>query len=353
MLYLIFSERYREAPLLNMPPEYNIYLRAKLFLELLKSLNIINKIKLVEPRKATYKELNLFHTKSYIDRVKSHYRKDFNSFLHVVGGAITACDTVIDHEPRIVWDLGLSDHHAERDNFGIVFPFNSVGTAIEYLIRKKNVRKLALVNIEAHHAGVLMNSYLTHNNVIILDIHSEPMHSWRFGVVKPKPNMKFLNKSIKKTKAELILTPATGDDVFTIAIRNLLTTIKQVHNPEVLVLQLGTDLYMSDPMSSTNITSKSYRTLGNIIANLFNRVIILSAGGFDYASIIRAWIAFLEGLLGIEPIQRTPPRFREIFKSSVGVDFPEELHLNPTKNSSKEIERINTLIEDIIYDMRT
>jgi len=351
VISIIFAERYREVPLKNIPSNY-IYVRAKLFLELLKSLNLIDKVKLVEPRRATYEELNLFHSKSYINKVKSHYHGRFNNFLDVIGGAITACDAVINHKTKIAWDLGLSDHHAERGDFGVVFPFNCAGTAIEYLIREKNVKKIALINIEAHHAGVLMKSFINYNNVVILDIHSETMHSWRFGIMKPRLNLKSLSKSVRRTKIELELMPATGDDVFIIAIRNLLTTIKQIHNPEVVVLQLGSDLHMSDPMSATNITSKSYRTLGNIITDLFNKVIVLSAGGFDYIAMIRAWIAFLEGLLGIKPIQITPPKFREFFMSLVGAEFPTELHLNPTKDSSRDIEHINSLLENIIYEVK-
>ncbi|MCK5721831.1 MAG: acetoin utilization protein AcuC, partial [Gammaproteobacteria bacterium] len=116
------------------------------------------------PQQATVKQLALFHTQDYIDKVKTLSEKCegyldcgdtpaikgiYESARTVVGTTLKAIDLVMNDTCCFAFSPIAGLHHATRNSAAGFCVFNDCGIAIEYLRKEYNVQRIAYVDIDA------------------------------------------------------------------------------------------------------------------------------------------------------------------------------------------------------------
>src|SRR5262249_49478506 len=122
----------------------------------------------VPARKASEREILLVHDREYLDQVARTAEtsgvyldgdtfaspKSYEIALLAAGGLLEAVDRVwtgeLDHAFAMVRPPG---HHAERQYAMGFCIFNNVGVAAEYLIRKRGLKRVAIVDFDVHHGN--------------------------------------------------------------------------------------------------------------------------------------------------------------------------------------------------------
>ena len=124
------------------------------------------RVSIATPVMCAESDLTLFHTSEYVARVRAQ-SKDGLGFLDygdtpafvgvyeaaatVVGSVLDASEAILSGRCRRAFVPIAGLHHARRDMAGGFCVFNDLGVLIESLRARHGIRRIAYVDIDAHH----------------------------------------------------------------------------------------------------------------------------------------------------------------------------------------------------------
>lgn len=275
----------------------------------LQSENIPNVV-VEEPALANEGDALSFHEKEYVDLVKvssKHggmlldrgdtpaFKGVFEASLYIVGSTLAALDYVvagkdtqgrkIDHAFNPIGGL----HHARRDIAGGFCVFNDIGVAILAARKKHGIKRIAYVDIDAHHGDGVFYEFEDDPLLFFADIHEDGRHLY--------PGTGFAFETGKGaaagTKINLPLEPGAEDDEFINAFARVEQFVDDV-KPELIILQCGADGLAGDPITHLQYTQGAHTYAANILHRLAHkhcngRIIALGGGGYNRENIGNAW----------------------------------------------------------------
>jgi acetoin utilization protein AcuC len=137
---------------------------------------------------ASRDELELFHTSEYLDRV-SALCATASGFLDggdtparagidtaaaaVVGASVYAIDRIMAGEFRQAFVPIAGLHHARRSRAAGFCVFNDCGVAIELLRERYGLKRIAYVDIDAHHGDGVFYSFESDPDLAFADVHED------------------------------------------------------------------------------------------------------------------------------------------------------------------------------------
>lgn len=273
------------------------------------------KVLLSKPQQATEKQLALFHTKDYINKVKTLSEKGegyldygdtpaikgiYKSACTVVGTTLKAIDLVMKGDCHFAFTPIAGLHHATRSSAAGFCVFNDCGIAIEYLREQYNIQRIAYVDIDAHHGDGVFYSFEEDPNLCIVDFHQDGASLY--------PGTGFINETGKGqavgTKLNIPLPPNSTDKMAKALWKNAENFIDKF-KPEFILLQCGADSLAGDPITQLNLTSEFHAYVTSRLVLLANkycegRFLALGGGGYNLDNIKVAWNDVIEGLIIID-----------------------------------------------------
>ncbi|MFQ6075203.1 MAG: hypothetical protein ACE5Z5_03570 [Candidatus Bathyarchaeia archaeon] len=142
--------------------------RVKYTLDLIKEFKLLNgKARLYSPKAASEEDLRSVHSPEYVNTVKRMSavgrgfldsgdtpatKGIFEAACSVVGGSILGADLIMKGEVRHAFNPGGGHHHAKRDGASGFSVFNDIAIAVRRLQRRYGVRRVAIIDIDGHHA---------------------------------------------------------------------------------------------------------------------------------------------------------------------------------------------------------
>lgn len=267
------------------------------------------RIEYARPRRATVDELALFHSPEYIDfiAIKSEegsgfldggdtpaFPGVFDIASDVVGTTLAAVDAVMrgDTPRAFVPIAGL--HHAGRDHAAGFCVFNDCGVAIEYLRKKHGLKRIAYVDIDAHHGDGVFYAFEQDPEILIADIHEDGRFLYP-GTGRADETGKGIAVG---TKLNLPLAPGAGDDEFLSAWASVEKYIDE-GRPEFIILQAGADSLEGDPITHLCLTEESHALAATRLRHLADkhcqgRLVGTGGGGYNRRNLARAWTRVVE-----------------------------------------------------------
>ena len=264
------------------------------------------------PVQASDAELLRFHTHEYIKRVKFQSRTgigyldggDTPAFPGVYEAAATVVGTTLDavaHSvsgaaPRAFVPIaGL--HHARRDMAAGFCVFNDIGCAIETLRAVHGIRRIAYVDIDAHHGDGVYYAFAGDPELIFADLH-EDGHFLYPGT--GDANETGTGAAIG-TKVNIPMPPGADDTAF-LNVWPRVEEFVRAGRPEIILLQAGADSINGDPITHLRYTPAAHVHAARRLRTLADercggRIIAMGGGGYNRANIAAAWCAVVEALL--------------------------------------------------------
>lgn len=267
------------------------------------------------PRQALEEHIKLFHTQEYIDKVKKlsalgegyldagdtpAIKKIYENTLTVVGTTLKAVDHIMKEDCTHAFTPIAGLHHARRNHAAGFCVFNDCGIAIEYLRTKYHVKRIAYVDIDAHHGDGVFYEFEDDPNLCFIDFHQDGATLY--------PGTGFINETGKGdaigTKLNIPLPPnSTDKTVF--ALWNTAEDFIEKFKPEFILLQCGADSLDGDPITQLKLSSEFHAYVASQLAVLTNkncegRLLAMGGGGYNLDNIKTAWNDVIESLLKIE-----------------------------------------------------
>lgn len=282
--------------------------------ELLKR-NLDKSLDILQPVKASRDLIELFHTSDYIEKVQD-YSKLGNGYLddgdtpsfvgmfeaasNVAGSVTDAIDRIMAKQFRRAFSPIAGLHHARRHVAAGFCVFNDCGIAIEYLRAQYGIKRVAYIDIDAHHGDGVFYSFEEDPDLLFADIHQDGLTLY--------PGTGFAEETGKGaavgTKLNLPVPPFADDSVFQ-AVWPKIETYLEENEPEFILLQCGADSIKGDPITNMAFSPASHAYAAKRLCAIADRycegkILAMGGGGYNHDNIARAWTAVVDSMINAD-----------------------------------------------------
>jgi len=264
------------------------------------------------PRAATRRELESFHTPQYVDLVKERsvsgqgyldagdtpaWKGVYEAASCVVGATLNAVEAVMEGTARRAFIPIAGLHHAARGSAAGFCVFNDCGVAIEQLRSKYGLRRIAYVDIDAHHGDGVFYGFESDPDLLFADLHEDGRYLYP-GTGRGDETG---SGAAHGTKLNIPLPPGSADEAFH-AVWPRVEEYVTAGRPEFILLQCGADSVAGDPLThmafSEAVHAHAATRLCAIADQLgHGRVVAMGGGGYNRRNLARAWSAVVQALV--------------------------------------------------------
>jgi acetoin utilization protein AcuC len=180
-------------------------------------------------------------------------------------------------------------HHAARDKTSGFCVFNDIGVLVEDLRRRHGIKRIAYVDIDAHHGDGVYYGFASDPDLIFVDIHEDGRflfpgtgHREEVGIGPGEG-----------AKLNIPMHPGDGDEEFLAAWEEC-EAFLEAARPEFYILVAGADSLAGDPLTHLQYSENAHGTAARAICRLADahaqgRVLGLGAGGYNRRNVGAAW----------------------------------------------------------------
>ncbi len=279
---------------------------------------------------ATEDDLARFHTRDYIARVRAQSRTGegyldcgeaadatslsrgprlipvgdtpafpgvYEAAGHVVGAVLDATAAMLDGKCRRAFVPIAGLHHARRDSAAGFCVFNDMGVAIETLRAVHSIKRIAYVDIDAHHGDGVFYAFEDDPELIFADIHEDG----RFLYPGTGHVTETGKGAAQGTKLNIPLPPEAGDTEFFTAWDKVEAFVR-AGRPEFILLQAGADSMSDDPITHLRYSAAAHAHAARRLCALADeccqgRLLATGGGGYNRANLAAAWCAVVKTMV--------------------------------------------------------
>lgn len=282
------------------------------FMRELSAAGLRDRLQHLEPVAATREELSVFHTPEYLDLVVQRsatgqgfldagdtpaFRGVYEAASNVVGATLVAVEAVVSGRARrgFVPIAGL--HHAARHTAAGFCVFNDIGVAIELLRSRWGLRRIAYVDIDAHHGDGVFYAFEGDPELIFADIHEDGRTLYPGTGASDETG----KGEARGTKLNLPLPAGATDVEFRVAWERIEAFLAE-HPPEFILFQCGADSLEGDPITHLRWSEEAHAHAATRLAALAEqycsgRIVGLGGGGYNRRNLARAWTRVVQAFV--------------------------------------------------------
>ncbi|MCL2522031.1 MAG: class II histone deacetylase [Erysipelotrichales bacterium] len=282
---------------------------------LLEKSELMAQLEQIKPIAATEAQLELFHTKRHIENVKHLSETEggdcgdsaivspgsYEIAKLAAGGAITAVKSIIEKE---AFDTAYvltrpPGHHAESDR-GLGFCiFNNVVIAAKYAQKELGIKKILIIDWDAHHGNGTEDAFYDNNTVLFISLHQDNLEP--IGRGKKEDQGKNQGKGFT---INIPLLPASGDAVYKYAFEQIIIPAADKFKPELVLVSAGQDASIFDPLARMMLSADGYREMTRLTKKIADkyangRMVCLHEGGYCPVYVPFCSLAIIEEMSGI------------------------------------------------------
>ena len=337
---LVWDERFREY---NLGPDHPFTeqsraLAVRLFDQIVPP-GTANVRRHAEIEPASRSLLELFHRREYLHFVESASAFDEPTLLdagdtpgypgcypaaaRIVAGADRGLSLTLE-EGRPAFHPAGGLHHAHPDRASGFCIFNDVAVAIGRAVREG--RRVAYLDIDAHHGDGVMYGFYDSGRVLDIDFHQDGRTLFPGTGFPPETG----RGDGAGLKVNLPLPPGAGDRALLSLFHRVVPSMLRSFRPDVIVLQHGVDGHVGDSLAQLQYTPGAYAAVDQAVVELAREVahshlLVTGGGGYRPENVSRV-LARTGLILAGEPVPaettELPAAWREEFTQLVGEPAP-------------------------------
>jgi acetoin utilization protein AcuC len=264
-----------------------------------------------EPVAGNLEQAALFHSEDYLRHVERMSLQGsgfldqgdtpaipgiLEKALVVVGTTLAATDAIVAGKTRRAFVPIAGLHHAARIAAAGFCVLNDCGIAIEHLRHRHGIKRVAYVDIDAHHGDGVFYGFEDDPEVIFADIHEDG----RFLYPGSGAACETGKGAAVGRKLNLPMPPGASDEQFMDAWQRVEDFLHEMQ-PEFIILQAGADSLGGDPITHLQFTAAAHgHAAGRLaeIADLYaeGRLLATGGGGYNRDNLGRAWTAVVTAM---------------------------------------------------------
>jgi acetoin utilization protein AcuC len=270
-------------------------------------------VELLSPVRGTEEDLLLFHTEEFVDRIKNAsdtgeglldggdtpaFKGMFEASLYPVGNSLNGLRMIMKGEVEHFFNPVGGLHHAGPEAARGFCVFNDAAIAILAAINHLGLKRVAYVDIDAHHGDGVYYRFESDPRVAIGDIHEDG----RFLYPGTGAETESGSGSGAGTKMNMPLPPGSGDKEFFRAFDRIDDFVRRI-KPEMIFFQCGADGLAGDPITDLRYTAEAHAYASKKLHALAHdvcegRILAMGGGGYNPSNVSAAWSAVVKELSG-------------------------------------------------------
>ncbi len=183
-------------------------------------------------------------------------------------------------------------HHAPFDQFGGFCYFNNAAVAAYHAL-KLGADRVAVLDIDYHHGNGTQTILEAEPNIFFASLHADTRYAYPYILGRSE---EIGIGAAEGTMQNYPMPDYTGDDVWREALRSALERIRN-YDPDIVLISLGVDTFIGDPISNFRLESDDYLHYGAMIAGLGKPTLFVMEGGYNLEYIGINVANVLEGFL--------------------------------------------------------
>lgn len=317
--------------------------RLRLTYELIRELGLakLPGSTVVEARKASEKEILLFHTNEYLRVLKeansgiipvdgpAHglgfgdnpvFNGVYDWSCYSTGASVQAASLVASGEIDTAFNIAGGLHHAMPGRASGFCYINDAVVAIKHLVSLG--KRVAYVDIDAHHGDGVEYAFYDTDRVLTVSLHESGQ--WLF------PGTGFVTDTGigdgRGYSVNVPLPPGICDELYLKVFDEVVPPFLNAFKPDILVAQLGVDSFDTDPITHLSLTTRSFERMVERFRSFSIPWVALGGGGYDLSNVSRAWTLAWAIINGVEAPNTIPEGFiqknTDIFRNPFLRDAP-------------------------------
>ncbi len=289
---LVYSEQYLKHQT-RFHPEAKERLTA--IVSHLKQVGLWEQLLHLPPRPASPDELAQTHSREYIQQVelacgqRVRYLdadtmlspQSYQTACLAAGGVLAAIDALmagrIDNAFCAVRPPG---HHAEFSKAMGFCLFNNVAIAARYAQQKHGLKRVLIVDWDAHHGNGTQNAFLEDSSVFYCSMHQYPHYPGSGAAEEVGTG------AGKGFTLNLPMAAGAGDTEYIQAVTEKLFPAAARFAPELVLISAGFDAHQVDPLAELAVTTDGFRRLTELVKQIAaeycqGRLISVLEGGYN------------------------------------------------------------------------
>ena len=284
---------------------------------------LLDKCIIIDARKATDNEILLVHDKFHLDQMKITSTTDnltlakyclcqLNSVylnqhsylcaLLSVGSVVELCEQVI--TGKLLNGIAIvrpPGHHAESNTAMGFCIFNNVAIAARVAMLKHKVKRVVIIDWDAHHGNATQHTFEHNPNLLYISIHRYDNGTFYPCSLDADPRCIGIGPGVGRNVNIAWNTnnySTIGDSEYIYAYNNLIQPMLEEYEPELIIVSAGFDCARNDPLGGLDVTPAGFNYLTSELTKFANgRIVIALEGGYNLDSISKSMTACLKALL--------------------------------------------------------
>ncbi len=271
-------------------------------------------LKYISPFKADEKQIEMVHYTEYIKKVKRLSSEGGLSFLDADTGvnkytyscallAAGGCFTGLDHilkagalSRRFFLACRPPGHHAFPYRGSGFCIFNNIALGIKYARVKYGIKKVAVVDFDAHHGNATQEIFYEDAGVFYMSMHQYPYY----------PGTGDLDEVGYGTgegfNLNLPFASGTKEPDYLVSIIDIILPLLEKFEPELIMVSAGYDSHLDDRISSLGLLEESYYNIMLALSaftrwSCNSRMGIVLEGGYNHISTSRSVVSTISACM--------------------------------------------------------
>ena len=182
-------------------------------------------------------------------------------------------------------------HHATADLYGGYCFFNNAAVAAHHVAATTGAR-VTILDVDYHHGNGTQQIFYDRDDVQYVSLHGDPARAYPYsiGFADETGTGRGLGHNTNYP-----MPPRADDDLY---VSTLATACERIERfaPSLLIVSLGLDTYITDPISDLAVTTDGMRRSGDVVRQLGMPTVVLQEGGYDVSALganVQAWLSGL------------------------------------------------------------
>ncbi|SKA79664.1 Acetoin utilization deacetylase AcuC [Prosthecobacter debontii] len=272
---------------------------------------LLKELTLIEKRIAEEAEIELCHTRDYIDLAREEItagletlstgdtqvcEKSYDIATHAVGAVLNAVDAVMQGKLKRAFCAVRPPGHHARPAQGMGFcVFNNIAVGARYAQRKHGAAKVVIVDWDVHHGNGTQDIFDEDGSVLFASTHQSPWYPFT-GHAEETGSGKG-----KGTTMNFPFAAGAGMKEFSAAFDEKLLPGIARFKPDLIMISAGFDSRMDDPLGRFKLTDDDFAALTRLLMQAADehcqgRLVSVLEGGYNLSGLASAVTAHVEAL---------------------------------------------------------
>ena len=270
-------------------------------LELLKIMNWVSDDEIIFNQPATIEELTLFHDLDYLKVLKKAeisqnlseleknkfkigvgvnpiFKEVFSRPAAAAKSSMKAIEFLAENKANKILNFSGGTHHG-RQSYASGFCF--LNDCILAILKAKqlNFKNILYIDIDAHHCDAVQDYFENDENINLISLHERD--KWpRTGKIKESCVNNIMNIAVPKN---------FNDSEMSFVMDKLVLPHAKKINPDLVIVQAGTDCLEDDPQSNMVLSNFEYWRTISKLKDISLKTLILGGGGYNPYITAKAW----------------------------------------------------------------